>query len=190
MEALEPPSQSGLQALEHYQLPSDYSAGSALWRQALWFCLGSPLLANRSLPGSTWRILLLRWFGAQIGLGCRLKPGLRVKYPWRLQVGNHCWLGEAVWIDNLAPVQLGDRVCLSQGAYLCTGNHNFRSPYFDLLLGPIQIESEAWVGAQVILAPGTHVGHGAIVGLGAVASGLIPPRAIVKGNPAAIVAYR
>ena len=57
---------------------------------------------------------------------------------WRLQVGQACWLAEDAWLDNLAPISLGDRVCLSQGAYLCTGNHDFRSPGFDLRLGPIR----------------------------------------------------
>ena len=59
---------------------------------------------------------LLRGFGARIGPACHLKPGLRVKFPWRLQLGAACWLAEDVWLDNLAPISLGDRVCLSQGA--------------------------------------------------------------------------
>ncbi len=42
------------------------------------------------------------------------------------------------WPGNLAPISLGDRVCLSQGTCLCAGNHNFRSPGFDLRLGPIR----------------------------------------------------
>jgi putative colanic acid biosynthesis acetyltransferase WcaF len=123
-------------------------------------------------------------------LGCRIKPGLRVKFPWRLVLGDHCWLGEAVWIDNLAPVSLGDRVCLSQGAYLCTGNHDFRSLGFDLVAQPILIGSQAWVAARAVLAPGTRVGAGAVVGLGAVASGEIAPAVIVRGNPAVVVGPR
>ena len=132
--------------------------------RSLWFGLGSPLLSARWLPGSAWRVMLLRAFGAQIGSGCRLKPGLRVKFPWRLQVGQACWLAEDAWLDNLAPISLGDRVCLSQGAYLCTGNHNFRSPGFDLRLGPITIGPDAWIAARAVLASGADVrGNPAVV---------------------------
>jgi putative colanic acid biosynthesis acetyltransferase WcaF len=148
------------------------------------------MLAARWWPGSAWRVGLLRAFGARIGPGCRIKPGLRVKFPWRLQLGRACWLAEDAWIDNLAPVTLGDRVCISQGAYLCTGNHDFRSPGFTLRLGPITVESDAWIAARAVLAPGTRIGAGAVVALAAVVSGNVPAGAIMRGNPAVVVGQR
>jgi putative colanic acid biosynthesis acetyltransferase WcaF len=179
-----------IQQLDRYRTPPEWHPGAPLLVRICWFAIGSPLLAARGLPGSAWRVWLLRSFGCRIGSGCRLKPGLRVKFPWRLQVGHACWLAEDAWIDNLAPVVLGDRVCLSQGTYLCTGNHDFRSPGFDLRLGPISIGSEAWIAAQAVLAPGTQVGPGAVVALGAVVSGTVPAGAIVRGNPAVVVGQR
>jgi putative colanic acid biosynthesis acetyltransferase WcaF len=177
------------QDLAGYSLPPDWSPGAPRGCQVLWVLLGQPLLGSE-LPGSGWRKALLRRFGARIGSGGRLKPRLRVKFPWRLQVGEHCWLGEAVWIDNLAPVSIGDRVCVSQGAYLCTGNHDFRSPGFDLRLGAISIGSEAWIAARAVLGPGTQVQERAVVGLGAVASGTVAAGSVVRGNPAVEVAQR
>lgn len=178
-----------LQALEAYRLPADWRRGAPLWCEALWRLVGSPLLAS-SLPGSGWRKALLRLFGARLGRGGRLKPRLRITFPWRLAVGDHCWLGEGLWIDNLAPVSLGDRVCVSQEAFLCTGNHDYRSPGFDLRVKPIHVAGEAWIGARAVLAPGCRVGKGAVVGLAAVASGVVPAGAILRGNPAAVVGWR
>ena len=179
-----------IQQLNNYLTPPDWHSGAHLWVQALWFCWGSPLLSARWLPGSAWRVRLLRLFGASIGNDCRIKPGLRVKFPWRLQLGTACWLGEDAWIDNLAPITLGDYVCLSQGVYLCTGNHNYRSPLFDLCPGAIIICSEAWIAARAVLAPGTVIGAGAVVSLGAVVSGSVAPGSIVRGNPAVVVGHR
>ncbi|MFU8886916.1 MAG: hypothetical protein ACNA8O_15855 [Cyanobacteriota bacterium] len=100
------------------------------------------------------------------------------------------WQPGSAWPGNLAPITLGDRVFLSQGAYLCTGNHEFRSPSFDLRLGPITIGPDAWIAARAVLAPGTVIGAGAVVALGAVVSGTVPPGAIVRGNPAVLVGER
>lgn len=179
-----------IQQLHRYRTPKDWNPGAPLHLRTLWFCIGAPLLSARWLPGSAWRVWMLRWFGALIGGRCRIKPGLRVKFPWRLQVGNACWLAEDAWLDNLALITIGDRVCLSQGVYLCTGNHNFRSPDFDLVLGPITIGSDAWIAAGAVLAPGTRIGSGAIVGIGAVVSGSVPDGVIMRGNPAAVVGQR
>lgn len=174
----------GRQRLDAYRLPADYVPGAPWFVQIFWFCLGAPLLALRWLPGSEWRVLLLRCFGAQIGCGCRLKPGLRVKYPWRLCVGKHTWLGEDVWIDNLDQVSIGERACLSQGAYLCTGNHNMRTPGFDLRIAPIRIGDGAWIAAMARLAPGVSIGCDAVVGFAAVVLRDVAPAMVVRGNPA------
>ena len=178
------------QNLSNYRTPPDWHPGAPLPVQILWFCLGAPLLSCRWFPGSAWRVALLRLFGASIGSACRLKPGLRVKFPWRLQVGQSCWLAEDAWLDNLAPILLGDRVCISQGTYLCTGNHDFRSPGFELLLAPISIGSDAWIAARAVLAPGTHIGTGTVVAMVAVVRGTIPDGVIVRGNPAVMVGRR
>lgn len=179
-----------LQDLAAYALPPSWSPGASRLRQVLWFVAGSPLLANRWLPGSAWRCLMLRLFGASLGSGCRVKPGFRVKFPWRLTIGNHCWLGEDAWIDNLAPVIMGDRVVLSQGVYLCTGNHNYRDPSFALKVQPIKLGHDVWLGAKAVVAPGTRVGDGAVVGLAAAVNGVIPPRVVMRGNPATIIGQR
>ena len=176
------------QLLQRYAPPVDWDRGS--WRLRLgWFLIGKPLLASW-LPGTAWRKQLLRMFGACLGCGGRVKPRVHITSPWMLRVGDHCWLGEDLWIDNLAPVMIGDQVCLSQGVYLCTGNHDYRSSTFDLRLGPITIDDQAWIAAKAVLAPGTHVGVGAVVVLGAVVSGVIPAGAIVRGNPAVVVGQR
>ena len=62
--------------------------------------------------------------------GVVIKPNVKIKYPWNLYIGNNSWLGEKVWIDNLDIVSVGNNCCISQGAYLLTGNHDYRSEYF------------------------------------------------------------
>ena len=134
--------------------------------------------------------VLLRLFGTSLGRGLVLKPRVRIKFPWRLTVGDHCWIGEGVWIDNLAPVTLGDNVCLSQGVYLCTGGHDHTRPTFDLITKPITVESEAWVGAMSVLLPGVTVGRGAVVAAGSVVTKDVPAGMIVGGNPARVIKPR
>jgi putative colanic acid biosynthesis acetyltransferase WcaF len=110
-----------IQQLDCYRTPPDWHPGAPLPMRTLWFCAGAPLLSSLWLPGSAWRVWLLRAFGAQIGSGCRLKPGLRVKFPWRLQVGHHCWLAEDAWLDNLAPITIGSDAWIAARAVLAPG---------------------------------------------------------------------
>ena len=132
-----------VQALETYKTVL-HSGTARLLRLIAWQLIPKWLISS-GLPGSAWRILLLRIFGAEIGRLCRFKSGLNVSCPWNLKVGDFCCLGESVWIDSLACVEVGNRVCISQGSYLCTGNHDYKKPTFDLRLGPILIEAEAWI---------------------------------------------
>jgi putative colanic acid biosynthesis acetyltransferase WcaF len=163
---------------------SEYDKGRAWPAIALWHFIGAPLVRCNWLPIASFKGALLRAFGARIGTGAYIKPGVKVKFPWYLSVGDHCWLGEDVWIDNLAPVTIGSHVCISQGAYLCTGNHDWSSPNMKLFRKPITLQDGSWVGARAIVGPGTVVGVGAIVTAGSVVTKNVPAGQIWTGNPA------
>ena len=167
-----------------------YGPGRSLLYQLAWFFLGLPLLRSALVPSSSFRVRLLRLFGAKVGSGVVIKPGVRVKYPWRLSIGDDCWLGEDCWIDNLADVRLGSDVCVSQGAYFCTGNHNWTDPSFGLIVKSIVLRDGSWAGARAVLAPGVTLGECAIASAGSVVTKDIPPFEIHAGNPAAFVKQR
>lgn len=145
----------------------------------------SGLLMESWLPGSGWRRWLLCAFGAQIGKGVVIKPRVRVKFPWRLTVGDYSWIGEDAWIDNLADVKIGSHCCLSQGVYFCTGSHDWSDAKFKLITGSIELGHGCWVGANASLAPGVRLESGVVVTMGSVASGRLTEWSVYMGTPAA-----
>jgi putative colanic acid biosynthesis acetyltransferase WcaF len=167
-----------------------YNPGKPKWVRVLWFLFGAPVLRSKLLPLSSVRVWLLRAFGASLGEGLVIKPGVRIKHPWMFTAGDHCWFGEDCWIDNLAPVTLGRNVCISQGAYLCTGNHDWSDPVFGLIVKPIVLGDGAWAGAKSVLCPGVWLGDGAIAAAGSVITGSVPAWEIHAGNPAVFVRKR
>jgi putative colanic acid biosynthesis acetyltransferase WcaF len=169
--------------LDHYTLGS-YTPGASRGKQLLWYFLGDPLVRSYWFPFSAFKVWVLNRFGAEIGQQVRIKPGVRVKFPWRLKVGNSVWIGENVWLDNLAPITLESHVCLSQGVYLCTGNHDWSHPEFKLMPAPIHIEQGSWIAARAVIGPGVTVGQGAVLGLGSVTGRSLQPMTIYGGNPA------
>jgi putative colanic acid biosynthesis acetyltransferase WcaF len=129
-------------------------------------------------------------FGAKIGTGCRIRPGVQIKYPWKLTIGDHVWLGEHCWIDNIAEVTIGSHVCISQGAFLCTGNHNYNSSGFGLIMKPILIEDGVWIGAKSIVSPGVTCSSHSMLTAGSVATKKMEANGIYQGNPAVLVKQR
>ena len=89
-----------------------YSPGASLPKRLLWYFIGAVLVRSYLVPFSALKVWLLRLFGAKIGQGVRIKPGVRVKFPWRLTIGDYVWIGEDAWLDNLAPITIGDHVCI------------------------------------------------------------------------------
>jgi putative colanic acid biosynthesis acetyltransferase WcaF len=107
-----------------------------------------------------------------------IKPRVTVKYPWFLELGDHVWLGEGVWIDNHTTVAIGSDVCISQGAYLFTGNHDWNDPRFRFFCHPITIADGAWVGAKAIVCPGSVLARMSVVGAGVVWRGATAPAGV------------
>lgn len=156
----------------------------------LWYFANLLFLKNPYNPLSGLKVRVLRMFGARIGRGVVVKPSVSVKYPWLLEVGDNTWIGEEVWIDNLAMVSIGSNCCLSQGAMLLCGNHDYRKPTFDLMVGEITLRNGAWIGARATVCPGVTVGEEAVLSVGSVATGDLQPNTIYQGTPAEPVRIR
>jgi putative colanic acid biosynthesis acetyltransferase WcaF len=167
-----------------------YTPGVPIWKQVLWYFVGSALVQCHWLPISNIKVRVLRLFGAQIGQQVRIKPGVRIKFPWRLSVGCCVWIGEDCWIDNLAHVTIENHVCLSQGVYLCTGNHDWNDVSFKLSIAPIHIQEGAWIAAKSMIGPGVTIGRGAVLTLGSVTTHSLQPMTIYSGNPAQPIKQR
>lgn len=150
----------------------------------LWLLVSAVFFQHSLCVWNGIKIRLLRWFGATVGHGVLVKPRVTIKFPWRLHLGNQVWIGEGVWIDNLARVTIGDNVCISQGALLLTGSHHYGKPGFDLMVKPVVLENGVWIGAKALVCPGVRVYASAVLTAGSVATQDIPTGTVYQGNPA------
>ena len=169
---------------------NDWYRPGPRWKIVLWFVLNNVSVKTYLPLPVGLKISVLRAFGATIGRGVMIKPGVNIKYPWLLSVGDYVWIGEGVWIDNLAPVVLENNVCVSQGAMLETGNHDYRKSTFDLIIKPIRVEAGAWIGARTVVCPGVVAHSHSVLTAGSVATRSLDAYGIYQGNPAVWVKKR
>lgn len=166
-----------------------YIPGSKL-KILIWYFINILFFMNPLNPLSSLKVLILRVFGARIGNNVAIKQSVNIKYPWFLEVGNNVWIGENVWIDNLEKVIINDNVCISQGAMLLCGNHDYKKSSFDLIIGEIVLEEGSWVGAKSIVCPGVTLKSHAILAVGSIATKDLEEYSIYQGNPAVKIRKR
>ncbi|MCR5312406.1 MAG: WcaF family extracellular polysaccharide biosynthesis acetyltransferase [Bacteroidaceae bacterium] len=162
----------------------NFDKGAGKIKIALWYFINALFVRASWNPFMSIKILLLRMFGAKIGDGLVIKNNVIIKSPWFLTIGNNVWLGEGCWIDNLERVDIGNNVCISQGAMLLTGNHDYKDRSFSYLNKPIIIKDGAWIGAKSIVCPGVTIDENAILTVGSIATHNLIHDTIYQGNPA------
>jgi putative colanic acid biosynthesis acetyltransferase WcaF len=161
-----------------------FNPGGSALKRLFWFYVNAIFLKSSLLPSSGVKIFWLRLFGAKIGQGVTIKPGVNVKYAWHLTIGNQTWLGENVWIDCLVPVTIGNNVCISQGAVLLTGSHDYKKNTFNLLTSGVVLEDGVWIGAGAMVNLGVTAASHAVLTSGSVATKSLEAYSIYQGNPA------
>ncbi len=130
------------------------------------------------------RNTLLRLFGAEIGKNVRIHPSATIYFPWNVSIDDWSSVGEDAMIYNLGPIEIGERVTVSQRAHLCAGTHDATDPAMPLQKPPISVGDQAWVCADAFVGPGVTVEEGAVVGARAVVVKDVEAWTIVGGNPA------
>jgi len=160
-----------------------YKPGSKI-KILVWYFVNMFIFKTMLPFPSSFKVSILKLFGVKVGNGIVIKPNVSIKYPWFLVIGDNCWIGEDVWIDNLAKVTIGNHVCLSQGSYLLTGSHNYKKETFDLLLGEIVLEDGVWIGAKATVCPGVTCKSHSILAVGSIATKDLEEYGVYQGNPA------
>ncbi len=167
-----------------------YHPGGNALKRLLWLYTNALFFKTNLVPINGFKIFLLRLFGAKIGKQVTIKPCVNIKYPWLLTIGNNTWIGENVWIDCLVDLTIGANVCLSQGALLLTGSHNYKKTTFNLITGSLTLEDGVWIGAQAIVNQGITVASHAVLTAGSVATKDLEAYSVYQGNPAVKVRSR
>jgi putative colanic acid biosynthesis acetyltransferase WcaF len=160
-----------------------YKPGNSIKRM-VWYFVNVIFFKSGWFPFYGLKVFLLKLFSAKVGKGVFIKPFVNIKYPWLLQIGNNVWIGENVWIDNLDKITIGNNVCISQGALLLCGNHDYTKVGFDLMVKPIVLEDGVWIGAQCTVFGGIVCGSHSVFAAGTLVGFSSEPFGIYGGNPA------
>lgn len=171
------------QRLDTFRLPPGFRGRSA-WVVQLWWLVQATLFAWSPQFLYGWRRWLLRLFGAQVGRGVLIRPSARVTYPWKLTLGDYAWVGDEAELYTLGEIEIGPQAVISQKCYLCTGSHDYNNPAFTIFARPIRIGAQAWLAADVFVAPGITIGPGTVVGARSSVFHDLPAGMICYGNPA------
>ena len=168
---------------DQFQPRQGLDRGRSILVEAAWYTAKCLLFLTPWPVPSTVKCAVLRFFGARIGKRVVIKPRVNIHLPWKLSVGDFTWIGEEVCILNLEPVAIGAHCCLSQRAFLCTGNHDFRQTHMPYRNRPITVEDGVWVGAQAFVAPGVRIQAEAVIMAGSIVTRSMPPATVCSGNP-------
>lgn len=179
-----------MKTVDNSQFKTTLEIGAGKPKQVLWYLVNLLFIKNRYNVSSGLKVFLLNLFGAKIGKGVVIKPGVNIKYPWKLFIGNHTWIGEGVWIDNLSNVYIGNNVTLSQGATIITGTHNYRKVTFDFLSAEVTLEDGVWIGAKAFVRGNVICKSHSILSINSVALSNLEPYTIYQGNPAVPIKKR
>lgn len=176
--------------LDEFDARLGLDRGASKLKEICWYFVKMVFFLNAFPFPVSFKVSLLRLFGAKIGKGLVLKPRVNIHFPWKLEIGNHVWIGEEVFLLNFEHLTIGSHVCISQRAFLCGGNHDFRVPTMPYRNGPITLCDGAWVGAGVFVGPYVEIGVDSVITAGSVVTRSVEENGIYRGNPANFIKNR
>lgn len=177
------------QDLSSFKVPKNFRGRSKVKTQ-LWGIVDFFLFRTSLQFMYGYRNFLLRIFGAKIGKNVLIRPSVKITYPWKLIIGNNCWIGEETYLYNLENITIGSNVVISHRTFLNTGGHDYNKTTFDIFAKPIIVEDEAWITSEVYISPGVTISRGAVIGVRSVVFENMPAGMLCYGNPAKPVKKR
>ena len=151
--------------------------------RAIWGLVEGTIFRLSPKPMHAWRSFLLRCFGAKVGRGVHVYPGVKIWAPWNLDLGDECGIANGVILYSQGKITIGQRAIVSQGSHLCAGTHDYTKIGHPLITKPIHIGDHAWVTAEVFVHAGVTIGNGSVVGARSVVTKDLPAWMVCSGHP-------
>ena len=112
--------------------------------------------------------------------------------PAVLTIGERCSIGRGSSIVGRTGIEIGDDVTTGPGVYITDHNHTYTDVSVPIIRqwpadDPVHIGSGSWLGADVVVLPGAHIGAQVTVAAGSVVRGVVPEYSVVAGAPARVV---
>lgn len=177
------------QNLTLFRVPAGFRGRSA-FRTQLWWLAQAVLFHPSPQVAYGFRRWLLRCFGARVGPGVIIRPSATVTYPWKLTLGDYCWVGDDVVLYSLGEIVIGAHAVVSQRSYLCAADHDYQQTDFSIRARRITIGDQVWVAADVFVGPGVHIDTGAVIGARSAVFKNMPAGMVCMGAPAVPVKPR
>lgn len=177
------------QDLSRFRLPKNFRGKSAVTVQ-LWWLVQASLFRTSPQFAYGFRRWLLRIFGAKIGLGVLIRPSVTITYPWKVKIGDYAWIGDDVVLYSLGEINIDKHAVVSQKSYLCAADHDYKQPDFPIRAQKISVGAEAWIAADVFIAPGVSIGRGAVIGARSSVFSDMPPMMVCFGYPCVAIKRR
>lgn len=177
------------QDLSQFRLPTEFRGRSGIWVQ-IWWLTQASLFRWSPQFAYGFRRWLLRCFGAQVGSGVIVRPSATITYPWKVAIGDHAWVGDDAVLYSLGEIEIGAHAVVSQRSYLCASDHDYAQPDFPIRARKITVGAQAWVAADVFIAPGVRIGEGAVIGARSSVFKDMPPGMVCFGYPCVPVKVR
>jgi len=158
--------------------------------RVVWFVVYCLFFRTSPSVLHSFRVFLLRIFGASIGSGCCVYPDVKVWLPSNLKVGDKTAIGPRVNIYNQGFVEIGSEVVISQGSHICASTHDYSLSTHPLILQPITVSDGVWLCADSFVGPGVSVKEGAVLGARGAAFRDLEAWVVYSGNPAVVIKKR
>lgn len=169
--------------LDTFRLPPNFR-GRNVFVVQLWWIVYAVFFRPSPQFLYGWRRFLLRIFGAKIGKKVILRPSCQITYPWKLQIGDHSWIGDEVVLYTLGLITIGSNTIISQRSYICTGTHDYTQSSFPIYALPITIGDSCWLATDVFVSPGVTICNETVVGSRSSVFKSIAEKGLYVGSPA------
>lgn len=178
-----------IQDVSKFNLPRGFRGRHAIVVQ-LWWLVEATIFRISPQFMYSFRVFILRIFGAKIGKGVLIRPSVTITYPWKVSIGDYAWIGDDVVLYSLGEIEIGANAVVSQRSYLCAADHDYCQVDFPIQAKKVTIGSQAWLAADVFVAPGVTIREGAVIGARSSVFKDMPAGMVCMGHPCVPVKHR